>query len=446
MNEDKMIAMLSNLDDDLVDNEIDKLMDGVECDMESVKRKAHQKLEKHNRKMKVRKRLPYVAAVLACFICINVTYADEISTAIKSFLNKTPIYSTMVDGTAYYLEDSLVLDDNLTIESIIVSKGKLDMEYTSNLPTEVLEDMKIVSKDDPDTQYVMAGFSKNGDKYVFSFANGKEKNYNIKPFKAFNLVVGDKTYSVTLDQANKLDSTQKLSTSEESNYIDIVDVGANSIEKNGKKAVQLIASFQDVNMKLSAFGQPVTPMVKTTVENLGKDGIVSHSNTSKLEDLYATDESGTKYKLKVPADVNAYPVTTFETGTAKDSKLTINVPALLATYEKTVDSIRFSIPKDDEKILNHDVDLFAQKAVVKSIKRLSPTSAKLVFQLNTGTEKNVSIRSFQVYSKNIKKISSEFNGDTAIMTLEFDKGVDVADLDISWPVFVMNGNWMINIK
>lgn len=442
--EDKMIAMLSNLDDDLIENEINLLMGGVECDVESVKRKAHHKLEKHNRKTKVRKRMPYVAAVLACFICINTAYADEISTAIKSFLNKTPIYSTMVDGTAYYLEDRLVLDDNLAIESIIVSKGKLDMEYTSNLPIDVLEDMKIIPKDDPDTQYVMAGLSKNGDKYVFSFANGKEKNYNIKPFKAFNLLVGDKTYSVTLDKANKLDSAQKLSSSEETN--NIVDVGANSIDKNGKKAVQLIASFKDEDMKLTSFGQPVTPTVKASFENLGKDGIVSSSDRSKMDDIYATDENGTKHKLKAPADANAYPVTTFETGAAKDSKLTINVPALMATYEKPVDSIRFSIPKDGEKILNHDVDLFAQKAVVKSIKRLSPTSAKLVFQLNTGTEKDVSISSFEVYSKNIKKISSEFNGDTAIMILEFDKGVDVADLDISWPIFVINGNWTINIK
>ncbi len=161
--------------------------------MESIRRKAHRKLKKHNRKAKFRKRLPYAAAVLACFVCINTAYADEISTAIKSFLNKTPpIYSTMVDGAAYYLEDRLALDDNFVIESLIVSKGRLDMEYTSSLSTDVLETMKIIPKDDPSTEYVMAGLSKNGDKYVFSFANGKEKNYNIKPFKAFDLVVGDK--------------------------------------------------------------------------------------------------------------------------------------------------------------------------------------------------------------------------------------------------------------
>ena len=92
------------------------------------------------------------------------------------------------------------------------------------------------------------------------------------------------------------------------------------------------------------------------------------------------------------------------------------------------------------------MDLFAQRAVVKSIERLSPTSAELVFQLNTGAKKYVSISSFDVYGKDIKKISSEFSGDMAVMTVEFDKEVDKAELDISYPRFVINGNWTINMK
>ena len=76
----------------------------------------------------------------------------------------------------------------------------------------------------------MAGLSKNGDKYAFSFANGKEKNYNIKPFKAFDLVVGDKTYSVTLDQAKDL-ITEPFASEKTANNIDMVAVGAKSVEK-----------------------------------------------------------------------------------------------------------------------------------------------------------------------------------------------------------------------
>ncbi|PKM76563.1 MAG: hypothetical protein CVU90_11430 [Firmicutes bacterium HGW-Firmicutes-15] len=447
MNEDKMIVMLSNLDDDLIEKEIDNLMDGVECDMESINRKANQKLEKYNRKMKFRKILPYAAAVCLCFICINTVYADEISQALRSFFNKTPVYSTMVDGGAYYLKGSLVLDDNLAIDSFMVSEGRLDMELASKLGIEVLDDMKIIPKDVPDAQYVMGGYSEDGNnKYFFSFMNGKENNNNIKPFKAFDLLVGGKTYAVTLDEAKSLDRAQKLSASEAtSNNIDMVTVGANSIEKNGKQAVQLIASFKNKDMKLSRFGQPVDTTVKNVVENVG-NGIEATGTGSRTEDIYATDKSGTKYKLEVPADAKAAPVTTFETGASKDSQLTINLPALLATYQKSVDNFRVDIPKDGETILNHEVDLIAQKAVAKSIKRLSPKSAELVFQLNTGDEKYVGIRSFQVHDKDMKKISSEFSGDTAVMTIEFDKAVDALDLEISWPSFVMNGNWTINMK
>jgi len=449
MNEDKMIAMLSNLDDDLIEREIDNLMDGVECDMESINRKAHQKLEKYNRKTKFRKALPYAAAVCLCFICINTVYADEISQVVKSFFNKTPVYSTMVDGKAYYLESSLVLDDNLTIDSMIVSEGRVEMECTSTLDLNVLAAMKIIPKDVPDAQYliILGRDSRDGNnKYAFIFADGEEKSFNVKPFKAFDLLVDGKKYSIALDEAKRLDETQKLATGQATaNEVDLVTVGANSIEKTGKQAVQLITSFKNEDMKLTAFGQPVAGPVKTRWINLGKDGQAGSSTGLETEEIYATDKSGTKHKLTIPADAKARPITTFETDADKDSQLTINLPALLATYEKSVASVRINIPKDGETILNQDVDLVAQKTVIKSIKRLSPTSAELTFQLNTGADKYVSINSLCMSSNDLKKISAEFSGDQAIVTLEFDKDVDAFDLDISYPMFVVNGNWTINI-
>lgn len=454
MNEDKMLVTLSNFDDDLIEKEIENLVEGVECDIDSIKRKACQKLINHNiklakenKKMKFKNRLRYVAAICVCFIGVNVVYADEISEVLKSFLNKTPVYSTTVDGDAYYLKESKLLDDSMEINSFIVCEGRLEMEFTSKLGIDVLEDIKIIPQDAPDMQYVMGGYSKDDNhKYMFSFANGKEKNYNIKPFQAFDLVVGDKTYSVTLDKAKSVNDIQRLAAGQATNSIDMVNVGANSIEKDGKQAVQLLASFNNKDMKLSAFGQPVTTTIEATFENLGKEGLVSHETGAGTQDIYATDGSGNKYKLEVPDDANAFPVTTFETEASKDTELTINLPALLATYQKSVDNFKINIPEEGEEIIDRNIDMVAQQAVVKSIKRLSPTSAELVWQLNTGDENHISIKSFQVYSKNIKKISSEFSDNAAVMTLEFDKNVEVADLEISWPEFVMNGNWTINMK
>ncbi|MEN6351182.1 MAG: hypothetical protein ABFD08_17535 [Syntrophomonas sp.] len=449
MNEDKLLILLSSLDDDLEEQEIEKIMEGVDCNMESVREKALQKLGKHNKKANLKRRLSYVAAVCVCFIGFNaVVYADEISETIKTFFNKTPVYSTMVDGSAYYLPERLVLDDDMAIDSFMVSEGRMEMEFTSRLSEEVLCDMKIVPQNDPDALYVMGGYSEEGDnKYSFLLMNGKEKDDSIKPFNKFDMIVGDKTYSVALEKAQSLDGTQKLSESEPAaNQTGLVSIGANSIEKDGQQAVQLIASFKNKDMKLNAFGEPVDKTFESTVENRGKDGIVSHSSGARTEAIYATDEKGIKHKLEKPLDAKAFPVTTFMTGAAQGSKLSIQLPALTATYPKKVDSLSINIPGQGEETLNREFDLIAQKAVLKSVTRLSPTTAKLVFQLNTGAEKNVKIRSFNMYSQGVKKISSEFSGDTAVTTLEFQNNINTANLDISWPEFVMNGNWTINLK
>lgn|GEM_PF-3038468 len=110
--------------------------------------------------------------------------------------------------------------------------------------------------------------------------------------------------------------------------------------------------------------------------------------------------------------------------------------------QTTVDS--FMVASDRmEMELTSDL---SGEAIVQSVERLSPTSAKLTFKLNTGNQEFVKIKSFNVYNSDVKKIDSEFNGDTAIMTLEFNKRIDAADLEVSWPSFEINGNWTINLK
>ncbi len=130
------------------------------------------------------------------------------------------------------------------------------------------------------------------------------------------------------------------------------------------------------------------------------------------------------------------PITTFETDASKDSQLTVNLPALMATYEKPSIEI---LPSTSPRMAKQSSIMMwicsLRRRYAKSIKRLSPTSAELTFQLNTGADKYVSIRSFHMNGKDIKKISAEFSGDTAVMTLEFDKDVDAFDLNISWPMF-----------
>jgi len=449
MNEDKMISMLGSLDDDLLDNVIDDLMKGVDCDVESINKKAQQKLAKHNRQAGLRKRLPYVAAVLLLFVSINTVYADEISQAFKKFFNKTPVYETMVDGKAYYLEKPKVADKDLTIDSFLVTEGRLEMSITSDLDPAAICKSRIVPKNAPDTAYFMGGYSEDGDdKYSLSFANEKERNYDIKPFQTFDLQVGGKTYTITLDEAKSLDASQKLASSDATaNKIDQVTVGANRIQKNGQQAVQLIASFKEPEMKLSFFGKPKTDKASEKFENLGAKGMVSSGGSDRPDAIYAIDQTGVKHELTKPANPKAYPVTTFDTDAPKDSNLTVKLPALMAHYEKLkIAQITFSIPQQGEQALNQEVDLVAQKAVLKGVKRLSPTSAELTFALNTGADKNISISNFNLSSPDIKKYSAEFNGDRAVVTMEFFKEAPAYNIDFDWPYFVMNGNWTINLK
>ncbi|WP_053955002.1 hypothetical protein [Inediibacterium massiliense] len=445
MNEDQLIDLLKNLDDDLVEKEINKLLEGVEIDMDSIHKKANEKLRNNNKKVKSRKKLPYVAAACVCLFSITAVYADDISQAIQSFFNKTPVYSTVVDGEAYYLKGSKSLDKNIKLESVMVSEGNLEVELSSDLSEEELENISIISKNDLNTIYEVGGYSKEGDKYSFSFANEKEKNYNIKPFKEFTLMIAGKSYDVSLEKAKSLDANSKICTNDSQKNIEGVNMGAKLIDNNEKLNIQLIASFNDKDLKLSSLGTPIDKKVVSVTENK-KDGIFGSGTSSRTEDLYVWDKMNNKYKLEIPKDAKGRPVTTFETNAPKGENLTVKVPAIIAGYEKTMDSFKLDIPESGEANVNKEIDFKVQKAIMKSIKRVSPTSAQIEFELNTHRDKNITIRSFDLYSKDFKKISTEINGNKGIVNLEFDKDMENTNIEISYPDFVMNGDWTIDMK
>ena len=66
-----------------------------------------------------------------------------------------------------------------------------------------------------------------------------------------------------------------------------------------------------------------------------------------------------------------------------------------------------------------EIDFNIQKAILQNIKRTSETSCEIEFELNSGKDKNVNIRDFNFYSKDVKEINSEFDGNKAIIKLEF---------------------------
>ncbi|AFS79054.1 hypothetical protein Curi_c20500 [Gottschalkia acidurici 9a] len=446
MKEEKLIELLNSFDDDLIDQEIDKLLEGTEVDMKSIKEKAYKKLN-GNKKIK-KEKLPYIAAACIGILSISTVYASEISEALKSFLNKTPIYSTIVDGDGYYLKESYKLDDKIKLESVMVSDRVLEMELSGLNESELdMEAISVISKDDTNTVYHPVGYSIEKGKHFFSFANKTEKNYNIKPFKDFKLIIGEKSYDISLEKANKLNLSGKIYTDNSGkNGMKGVNIGAKLVDKNRKTNLQIVTSLEDKDLKLSRFGRPNESKLISEYENLGSKGINSSAKNAETDKIYVFDENNNKYELKVPEDSKGTPVTIFETDAPKDKNLTLKIPSVIAYYEKEFDSFNINIPKEGEIALNKEIDFKMQKVVAKSIKRTSPTSAEIEFDLNTMENKNINIRTFDFYSGDIKKMYSEFEGNKAIMKIEFDKDIDKAKIKLSWPEFEMNGNWEIEMK
>lgn len=384
----------------------------------------------------------YVAAVLLLFVSINTVYADNISQALRSLFGMTPVYSTTVEGKAYYLKNPVSLDKNLTIESFMVADGLMEMQFETDMGTQLFKHMKVVAKDGPSAQYYIGGVVEEPkNHYLFFFTN---ETKDIKPAAAFDLVIGGKTYSVTLAEAKNLD-TSGISPAEASNKINLVSVGAASTDKNGKQVVQFITTFTSKDLKLTALGDPVDKKVIANYEQK-ENGLIYRLTEDKTHPLYAIDKSGAKYKLTARTDAKAQPVTIFETDASPGKPLTVKVPALLATYEKALGITKVNLPNKGEKTLNRSVNLVAQKAVLKSVKRTSPTSAVLTFQLNTGADKNIAIRSFDISGGSIQKYTAEFSGNQAVVTMQINQSTDILELGIARPEFVMNGGWTINLK
>jgi len=452
MNEDKLISMLGSLDDDLLDNAIDELMKGVDFDLESIDKKARQKLAKHNRQAVLKRRLPYVAAILLLFVSINTVYADDISQVIKSFFNKTPVYTTMVEGKAYYLKEPLKLNKDLTVDSIIMSEGKIKMNLTAQKDS-AMNNVKIVPKDTPGTEYTPECYGTDGDNsYSLSFENAKEKTSGIKPCQTFDLQIGEKTYPISLAEAKSLDASQKIAVSNTTaNKIDLVTVGANRTMKNGKQSIQFLVSFKNKNMRLAFLGQPEDGTSTQWYEDMcGKGpipgpGVLGGGQGPDMLPIYAIDQSGVKHQLTEPKDVKIYPITNWDIDASPDSKLTVKLPALIAFWESRSAEFTVNIPKAGEQVLNQEVDLFAQKAVATKIKRLSPTSAELTFRLNTGANKNIIIEDFVLENPDIKKCKGQFNGDTGVITLDFKKEIDSLSTYADGLTIILKGNWTFNL-
>lgn len=453
MNEKEVMNLLNSIDDDLVDKKIDDLLSekGESINMNKIKEQAMKKIDsKQNKKFTFNKKIVAAAAVMLT-LTVTTVYAKDISQAIKSFFNKSVVYTTVVDGDAYYLPEKIKLNEKFTLSHVSVSKGKLDMAIISS---EKLGDKKteelnllVTPMNDKNIRYSVGGYGGVDPDGImtFSFMNETEGNYNIAPFKDFILTINGQNYDVSLAKAESLktDEDLVLGDHDQANPLIANVAGSTSVNK-GLTNIQLVAGFDNPDLKLVDLKSPQSIESSQTFENK-KDGILTVGGAFETKPIIACDKNNTEYTLKEPKDAVGRPITVFETKAKQGTELTVKLPAILAGFEKEVAKIDLSIPKKGKISINKEIDFIIQKANLKSIERVSKDTALIELELNTGDDKTVSIVDIGAYSKDVLKGEISIKGNTAIIKVNLEKDIDNANFTFSWPKYVVRGNWSIDL-
>lgn len=438
MNEKQIQTLMQNLDNDLLAKELDDLMSDVEVDLESISQKAFTKLNKQRIKMRRKRFYPLVAACLITVIGISNAYAADISDFVRSFFNQRAIYSTVTDGSAYYLESPLQLDKESKLENVIFTKDKLDMNLTFPLTEDKPPKISVAT---PNGKiYKPGGYSYDNNCLLLSFWNEAEQNYVFSPTKELKLMIGEKSYSIHLAEGAPVVGSGQIIPAEQTD-ISWVNVGY----KKNDRGVQILTSFTDKDLKLVGIGEPAQKIVTQKFKN--ENGIISSGTSSMAKPLLGYDKDKNVYTYNQAKNAVGRPVTQFETQTPVHKEIELKIPSLVVGYEKDFADIDVAIPKlNEEKRIDKEIDLKLQKIILQSIKRTSATTAELKFALNTGDTAGVAVQEVSLYSKDVQSGDSIWQGDVCTMRISFNEKLKDAKFNVSWPHFVVNGNWNLKIK
>ena len=431
MNEKQINSLMQNLDSDLINNEMDALMGGIEMDIESISAKAHEKLRKEQCFMKNKRRKMFV--VIAASLCIVVgtsaVCASEISDFIKSFLGKVGIYSTVVEGSAYYLESPVPLDGGCELRKVMFTNDSLDLVLftpDNKIPAELT-----VQTADGSGEPFSLSKSQEGLELTF---------IKLLPTSQFELTVDGKKYSVNLASASAISNGAELFAAQSKNGIDWVNLGYRRTDTG----IQIIASFTDQALSLSAIGEPSDQEV-----NAGFDNNTHNSKTTSLspKTLIGTDQEGNAYIYSYDPTDTGRPLTMFYSDAPKDKLVNIEVPSIVVVVPKEITKISVAIPElDKENSVNQEIDLGLQKMTLQSVKRTSATKAVLKFEVNTSNQQFVSIRGADINSRDVQSGELLWKDGLCTMTVIFDETLTETELVIAWPSFVVNGDWTLSLK
>ena len=427
MDEKHITKLINNLDNHLFCQELDNMMDGIEIDYHSIAEKARWKLGKEQRKMQLHKRkvLSVIAASLVLVLGITTAYAAEISAFLKSLSSKTGVYATVVDGPAYYLERPLELGANQSLVKAMFASNHLELRLIADPQNRPDVKLGIGGKElEPD------GFMGERDGMTLVF-------YNLPPTDRFDLIVGDKSYPVALSGGNPIVDGSDIIEAE-SSTVTWVSMGYKKID-NG---IQILTAFDDRDLRLRSLVIPESDKVTETFSRLA-----SNSYFAEFMPLIGYDAEGKAYEYHYDANDMGRPLTKFTSNAPDNKQITLNVPGIVVSYDKSFADLNAALPAAGEKQeVNGEINLSLQKMVLQSIERTSDTTARLVFKLNTGDKNNVRIRNAIIQGDNIDSGELLWENGICTMDVTLSEPATQINLQISHPSFIVDGDWTMLIE
>lgn len=422
--DDRMISeLMSNLDNDLILQELDQTMTDIYIDVESIAQKVHWKLQKGKKNMK-KQRLKLISIVAAALIVAcggMAAYASEISAFIQSLMNKTGVYGTVVDGQTYYLAKPLDLENGNQLNQAMFNKNELQIQ------------VELVDGKYSDVKICIDGTEMK--------PNGMEGNnlffYDVKPTSQFDLILTGKNYPVQLTSSESIVAGSEISEVQ-AGAISWISMGYKKIDGG----IQLLATVDDPSAKIVFYKTPSKDTVKQTSNNQG----ISNSNREDFLPILGYDQDGNAYEFHADPSDMGHPLTKYTTNAPAGKSLTVKLPSIVVATEKST-NLKVTIPTTNEKINpSQSIDLGLQKMQLESIERTSDTTAKLRFTLNTGDQENVRIWEAYLASPTAVSTESLWENGTCIMDVTFTSDTTELNWLIENPTFIVDGNWTLNVQ
>lgn len=420
MNEKEMRGMMRNLDGEFLERELDVVMDGIEVDVESILDKSVAKLEKEQKKMKKSRWIPIVAAAVCVVVGTSAAYASEISDFVKSFFDQSTPYSTVVDGTAYYLEAPVKLSAGGTLNAALFASDQLELALDAEFTG--------IKVNIGGTEYEAGGYSEG--------PKGKELYfYEIPAAPEFTLVLDGKSQTISLTRADSAVDNGEIQP-ESQTPVDWVNMGY----KMTGGGVRIFTSFDDGKIQLVSIGCPEVEDVTGSFENRA-DGSMGSSTSPLPLPLYGYDVSGKAYEYATDPDDMGRPLTVFYSDAPSDENIILKIPSIVVGYDKA-HSLDISLPSVGETdSLGKDLDFGLESMRLDTVERTSGTTARLTFTLDTGSRQEVSFRNANLYSSDLNSGNMTWKDGVCVMEIEFDSNLDSFALGMSYPTFVVDGDW-----